>query len=93
MTDDTRSRIGSAARIIVGVASVLGLVYFGIVLGETRQQLADVRDNLHTAQLSLASEINRSTGTDFTSALDRQALTVKLDDILRRLDRIEKGLR
>lgn len=68
--------------------SAAALISIGIGIGDNRRQLNANTENIHILQQALASEVNSRTATDAQTVM----VTTKLDDILRRLDRIERRI-
>lgn len=92
MTDSVKGTLLMTGKVFAVLLAGVGLVGVGITVGENRRQLDADTANIQTLQQSIAAEINARTVND--AQISGQALTVsvKLDDILRRLDRIERRI-
>ena len=80
LTLNGNGRFG-ALKIIGAVAGVLGLVYFGITVGENRRQIDQNREDVRT----LGGVVTNMVVANTTNM-------AKLDEVLRRLERIERKL-
>ena len=97
MTEVTKERLGAVGKIVLGFAGVLGLVYFGITIGENRRQIdqnvemiGNLATSLQTVNATVASEINRSTLKDAQLDAAILQITTQYSEIIRRLDRVER---
>ena len=80
------SKWAGAGKLILAGAGVLGLVYFGVRVGENQRQIQQNRQDITTLQI-VTGETGRTLNSN---AVANAAIITKLDEILRRLDRLER---
>lgn len=76
------------------IGGVLVLVYFGARLGAAETRVTSVEARL-AEEIRKAPDVHNAieTRTDVKIAQERELILSKLDDIIRRLDRIERAVR
>jgi hypothetical protein len=67
----------------LGVVSILGLVYFGIMIGESNRQIRQNSDTIRDIQAVLAIEMTRSISTDAELKTQVREIIVRLDEVIR----------
>lgn len=70
-------------RSVLGVVSILGLVYFGIMIGESNRQIHENAETIRNIQAVMAIEMNRSISTDAELKTQVREIIVRLDEVIR----------